>query len=363
MPLRTLVLTPDFPPAAGGIQVLVYGIVRNLPRVQTRVVTRAAAGGERFDRAEGLDVHRVRARTDGQWTSVAVLNPAAALDALRFRPDVILSAHIVTAPAARFAARLLKVPYVQYLHASEVDFRPRLAAFAVRGASATIAVSAHTARLAVEAGAQPERVEVIPPGVEVVAPLDVSRLEQPTVVCVARLDDRYKGHDVLLKAMADVRHSVPEAQLVVIGDGRLRAELERLAARLGLETSVRFLGTVSDSERDSWLARSHVFCMPSRRPPEGGGEGFGIAYLEAGIWGLPVVAGDAAGSRDAVVNETTGVLVDPGKPGLVANALADLLLDRARAERMGRAGRARAEHYSWPAIARRVEDLLLEIAS
>jgi phosphatidyl-myo-inositol dimannoside synthase len=356
-------VTPDFPPARGGIQVLIYGIVRNLSHLHARVVTRATPKGASFDKTADLDVHRVPAFGASHRVSIALLNPAAALEALRFRPRVVLNAHIVTAPAVRVASRLLGVPYVQYLHASEVDFRPRLAAFAVRGAAATIAVSAHTAGLARQAGAPAERVHVIPPGVDLVPVPSEPRLERPTVVCVSRLDDRYKGHDVLLRAMRAVRERVPDAQLILVGGGRLRTELEDLGARLGLDGAVTFLGTVPDAERDRWLARAHVFCMPSRRPPEGGGEGFGIAYLEAAIHELPVIAGDVAGARDAVVHEETGLLVDPQDDAAVAAAIVDLLLDRERAERFGRAARARAGRYRLPAIARRVEDLLLQVSS
>jgi glycosyltransferase involved in cell wall biosynthesis len=103
--------------------------------------------------------------------------------------------------------------------------------------------------------------------------------------------------------------------------------------------------------------------MPSRLPPDGGGEGFGIVYLEAGLHALPVVAGNVAGALDAVVDGETGLLVDPTDHVAVADAISSLILDPELAERLGRAGERRAREHSWPVIARRVEDLLLEVAA
>jgi phosphatidylinositol alpha-1,6-mannosyltransferase len=121
---------------------------------------------------------------------------------------------------------------------------------------------------------------------------------------------------------------------------------------------------VSDAERDAWLERAWVFAMPSRVPAGGpGGEGFGIVYLEAAARGLPVVAGDRGGAVDAVDGGRTGLLVDATDHLAVADALTTLLLDRERAEEMGRAGRERAREFAWPLVSARVERLLLELAA
>jgi phosphatidylinositol alpha-1,6-mannosyltransferase len=134
-----------------------------------------------------------------------------------------------------------------------------------------------------------------------------------------------------------------------------------MAADRGLDGAVQFRGNVTSEERDEWLDCAHVFAMPSRlRPGGGGGEGFGIVYLEANAHGLPCVGGNVAGALDAVVDGETGLLVDPRDHVAVADAIGGLLLDRERAERMGSAGAERAAEYSWPKVSSRVEDLLLD---
>ncbi|MBA2475125.1 MAG: glycosyltransferase family 4 protein [Actinobacteria bacterium] len=363
---RVLVLTPDFPPAFGGIQLLMHRLVANWARVEARVVTLDAPGAAAFDRDEPLPPARVRChRALGLTGLIGTLNARSVLEAARFRPAVVLSGHINASPAAWIVERLLGAPYVQYLHGREAVIRPRLTAFGLSHASAVVAVSAYTRDLALSHGARPASIHRIPPGVDVTeeSPQNGRRTGRPTVVTVARLEQRYKGHDVLLRALPLVRSRIPDVELVIVGDGPLREACEELSSALGLEASVRFAGPLDDAARNEVLSRSHVFAMPSRLPIDGGGEGFGIVYLEAGIHGLPVVAGDVGGALDAVVHGETGVLVDPADHVAVAEAIADLLADPARAEALGRAARERALSLAWPAIARRVEDVLLDVAS
>jgi phosphatidylinositol alpha-1,6-mannosyltransferase len=226
-----------------------------------------------------------------------------------------------------------------------------------------VAVSRHTERLARSAGGDRARIVVIPNGVDLPERRPGGRADHPTMVTVARLVQRYKGHDVLIRALPLIRAEVPEVEWLVVGDGPLRGSLERLAAEHGVADAVRFLGRVSDAERDAALNGAHVFAMPSRLPAGGvGGEGFGIVYLEAAAHGLPVVAGNVAGALDAVVHGQTGLLVDPTDHAAVARAVTELLLDRGRAEALGEAGAARARQFAWPVVARQVEDLLFELA-
>jgi phosphatidylinositol alpha-1,6-mannosyltransferase len=358
-----LVLSPDFPPSFGGIQLLVHRLVRHWERVQPLVVTLDAEASAEFDAAQPFPVRRnPHRKAAGRSSAVALLDATSVWLARRFRPHVVLSGHIVTSPAAWAIKRFLGRPYVQYLHGREVVIRPRLSTFGIRHAAAVVAVSRYTESLAHAHGAEPERVNRIPPGVDLPSHSATRRASRPTVVTVARLEQRYKGHDLLIRALPLVRARVPDVRLAIVGDGPLRAAYENLASGLGVSKSIEFLGSLDDEARDRVLAASHVFAMPSRLPLDGGGEGFGIVYLEAGACNLPVVAGNEAGALDAVVNGETGILVDPHDHVALARALADLLADPERATRLGRANAERARDFAWPGVARRVEDLLVEVA-
>jgi phosphatidylinositol alpha-1,6-mannosyltransferase len=361
---RVLVLTPEFPPAQGGIQQLLHRLVSNLDRLRAGVVALYYEGAQSLDRASGAEVHRVGrfSSAAGHKAGIAGLNAWSLRQALAFKPHVVLSGHVVVSPAAWAISKAIRAPYVQYVHGSEVLRRPGMTRFACLHASAVVAVSDYTRSLIPTFVDDLARVHVIPPGVDIPSRRRSARSETPTVLNVARLAERYKGHDVLIRAMPLVRARVRTARLAVVGEGPLQPVYEAMAAALGMEEAVLFLGSLSDAERDLWFERSHVFAMPSRLSPSGG-EGFGIVFLEAGAHQLAVVAGAAGGSLDAVVDGRTGVLVDPTDHVAVAEAVSSLLTDPRRAAAMGRAGAARAREFAWPAIARRVEDLLLETAA
>ncbi len=356
---RLLVLTPDFPPARGGIQVLSHRIASGMKGFETRVVAGGAAGSDHDD--DGLAVRRVRAdRRLGPARNIP-LNAVTVAMAMRFRPAVTLSVHIVTSPAAALISRATGAPTVQYFHAKEVGAKPKLAAFAAANAQVAIAVSRYTAGLIAATGATPAETRLISPGVDL--PDDPSPLPEPrpTLLTIARLEDRYKGHDVVIRSLPLLRATVPDAQWVVIGDGPLRPGLERLAAAHGVSDAVHFLGAAPDRIRDEWLRRASALVMPSRLPDGGfAGEGFGIVYLEAGAFGKPVLAGNVAGPLDAVSDGETGLLVDPTDPVAVARAAAVLLSDAALARRLGENGARRAQDLAWPQICERVEATLRE---
>jgi phosphatidylinositol alpha-1,6-mannosyltransferase len=291
--------------------------------------------------------------------AVAALDAVALARGLRSRPDVVLCCHIVCAPTAIALARLRGVPYVQWAYGKELPARPALARRAFAGAAAVISISRHTSGLVRGLGAHEERIALVPPGVdlpETTAP--AAERTGSRLVTVSRLADRYKGHDVILQALARVVEQHPGVVWTVVGDGPLRGELEADAARRGLDGHVRFVGSVGDAERDRALSGADVFVMPSRTAPDGTGEGFGIVYLEAGARGVPSVAGNAGGAVDAVRDGETGLLVDAASPDAVAGALLRLLDDDALRERLGRAAREHAQAFAWPRIAAQVRDVL-----
>jgi phosphatidylinositol alpha-1,6-mannosyltransferase len=359
---RLLLVTPDFPPAAGGIQVVADRLARGIEAFDTVVVAPDAPGAAELDATSGLDVRRFGGGDALRGGRQALLNLAALRGALDVRPDVTLSAHIVASPAAAVVARATGARSAQYFHAEEIGASPRLAAFAARRSDLSIAVSRYTAGLVRATGATPRRLCVVANGADVPAEVVSLPRERPTVVTVARIEERYKGHDTMIRAFALVLAQVPDAQWVVIGDGSLRPAIEALARSYGIAGSTRFLGTVDDALRNEWLSRADVLAMPSRLPAGGyAGEGFGIAYLEAGAYGKPVVAGDVGGALDAVRDGETGLLVDPHDPLAVAEAIVTLLSDDALARRIGAAGRAWAEQHAWPLVAARVQALLLTL--
>ena len=147
----------------------------------------------------------------------------------------------------------------------------------------------------------------------------------------------YKGHADLLAALARIAPDLSEPWVLqCIGrDDGLQSELESLAERLGIAENVRFLGEQDDVS--GFLRASDLAVLPSHQ------EGFANAILEAMACGLPVVATDVGGNAEAVANGVSGTIVPPHDPLALGDAIAGIAQNRARAQNMGVAGRARVE--------------------
>jgi phenylacetate-CoA ligase len=167
----------------------------------------------------------------------------------------------------------------------------------------------------------------------------------PTVGFVGRLA-AVKGLGTAVQALALVRRDVPDARLVLVGDGPEQARLEAEARRLGLASAVEVRTGVPFARAHEAYQAFDVFLLPSLT------EGQGIVLLEAMASGLPVVSTRVGGAPALVQDGVTGHLVEVGDAAAMARALVPLLLDANRREAAGRAGRARIEQgHSWGEVA------------
>jgi phosphatidylinositol alpha-1,6-mannosyltransferase len=178
------------------------------------------------------------------------------------------------------------------------------------------------------------------------------------IISVARFDP-YKGIDTVLQAIKQLEASHPEIVYDVVGDGADRGRLQALAQSLGIAERVRFHGRVTEQLKADLLMLADVFLLPNRSDA-GEVEGFGLVFVEAGAWGLPAIAGADGGTRDAVVDGETGLLVDGTRVEPVAAAIARLLNDPESRLRMGRAGHERFwSLFAWDAAVARFEAALV----
>lgn len=163
-----------------------------------------------------------------------------------------------------------------------------------------------------------------------------------------------KGHDTLLTAFAQVIQQFPQARLLVVGEGYLRPQLERLAADLGIADKVIFTGFMQDVRPAA--GAMDVSVLPSLF------EGMGRVLLEAGAMGLPVVASRVGGIPDVVADGQTGLLVPPSEPKPLAQALCRLFGDPGYARTLGSQALARTgEHFSATAMAREIQKIYLDV--
>jgi glycosyltransferase involved in cell wall biosynthesis len=204
----------------------------------------------------------------------------------------------------------------------------------------------------VHLGFPAQNVKVVPPGVDpAFCPnADVTEADRPLVVATGRLSP-VKRFPLVLEAMSDVRRTIPDAELVIIGEGPERPLLEAWIADHDAAGWVRLAGRVPlddliDLYRRSWLVASASLA-----------EGWGMTITEGGACGTPAVATDVVGHRGAILDGVTGVLV-PG-PDDLARGLVDLLGDHERRHLMGAAAVTRGAELTWDRTAAETLELLL----
>lgn len=206
---------------------------------------------------------------------------------------------------------------------------------AARWSDAIVCVSQSEKRLALSKRVAPEeKIWVVYNGVhDVAVALRADPASTPVRLCSVARFESPKDHATLLRALAAIRS--PAWDLDLVGDGPLETGVRALATELGIAARVRFLGYQRDPAPT--LAAAQLFALSSRS------EGFPRSILEALRAGLPVVASDVGGVREAVEPGRNGLLVPPGDPQALSAALASLLEDASRRARMGQAARAAYE--------------------
>ncbi len=161
------------------------------------------------------------------------------------------------------------------------------------------------------------------------------------ILAVSRLVER-KGIDTLIQAVSNIDNN--HIELVVIGDGEFSAQLHNLAELS--KVSVRWINKADDQTLHDWYAAADIFCLPGRETLDDV-EGFGIVFLEAAYAGLPVIAGESGGTKEAVVNNETGLLIQPNVEACT-EALSKLISDPKLAEDLGTAGHNRViNDFDW----------------
>ncbi|MDQ3785401.1 MAG: glycosyltransferase family 4 protein [Actinomycetota bacterium] len=352
----------------GGMQNHTGELTRELDRrgVLQTVITARRAGAPRQEtlghRAEvfrlGLPVSRLR-----QLYAV----PAVALIPARARGIDVVHAHLgedlAVLPLAMLAARIGRAPLVVTVHCSprytlaRVDLRSALLKSlggwvegrAEARAAAVIAITPRLAHRLRGGGVDPERIHIIPPGVNqslFQGPFSrpLPDMKGPRIVYAGRLH-RSKSVNTLVGA---VKLMSSDARVVLVGDGPQRDALERSIEGLGLGDRVHITGFVPHDTVPGHLAHADVVVLPSVY------EELGSVLLEAIHLGRPIVASDAGGIRGVVHHGHNGLLVPPNDPAALARGIDRVLSDPALSAKLSDGARCSASKYDWNQVADKV---------
>lgn len=374
-----LLLTSNYPPLYDGIASWMSQLARHYGDDAMLVSLGSEPGQEESDARQGVRIDRLHVPR-------ARLRNAPGVIAWSRRASKLAREHHVTftwcgnlKPASYVAWSLCVrqgIPYGIILHGTELlqmrahgrGLRKRLIARTLLGGASVIVTNSEWTRAMtlelladMKIPVRGEQVFAVPLGTDLDrfrAGLDTSAVRARYglnggrwMLTVGRLVE-HKGQDQGLRALALLRDSEPDLRYAVAGSGEYGKTLQALAAELGVEDRVRFIGHVTDEDLPALYNVAELY-LGASRVAVNHVEGFGISLVEAAATSLPVVAGREGGMPEAVVDGVTGLLADPYDPRALAAAIQRILREPELAARLGEQGRRVAERqYSWQRVAR-----------
>jgi phosphatidyl-myo-inositol dimannoside synthase len=375
--LKTLLITTDFPPNIGGVSEYLSQICARLPSSSISVLAQPEENSEKFDYSQHYRVYRDNFYFSNRfvWPKwLVLLKKSRKLIREKGINQILVGQILPVGTVALMFNLLFSVPYIVSTHAMDITIlsnsgrKTRLAKLILKHSKAVITVSEFTKSRLVELGIPNEKINIISPGTDLLEHNTIDNQEKMknkynlngkrVLLTVGRIIER-KGHMEVLKALPSVLKVFPDTHYVIISDGPYKSELEKYVSINSLKSNVTFTGTISRDDLPSFYRLSEIFIMPTSMLDNNDVEGFGIVYLEANAFGKPVIGYDTGGVSDAVVNNETGILVEPKNPEEIAVSIISLLKDKDYAQKLGEQGRTRVENeFTWEVRAEKLKELL-----
>ena len=379
MKLRAIFLAGDeFPPLPGGTGTVIYYAASNLKADKIAVLSsvRNAAPSSNYS-VHFSPLFSERSKILQLFSGIRLVIWAKYI----FRPTLIIVGSLWYGNVGLLLKKHLKVPMILYAHGTEIlrlqsyqwD-KPRLVLMA---ADMLLPNSRYTRGLLLDCGIDSSKIEVIHhaadpaifyplPEEEIAALKNRHGLNDRRIILTVANLQRHKGQDMVIKALPAIRKEIPNVVYCIVGKGRDEQYLRALSGRIGVGQYVQILSAVNSREElREYYNMCDVYIMPSRMIPERKDvEGFGIAYLEANACGKPVIGGRSGGVPDAVVEEVTGLLVEPESIDDISRAVIKLCHDSQLARRLGDNGRERViRELNWRNRAERLREVCDRVLS
>ena len=227
-----------------------------------------------------------------------------------------------------------------------------------------VANSQYTKDLAIRLGVKKDKILVINPGVDKVQELNKKTLDKvddllkhksPRLITVSRLDKR-KNHEKIIMALRNLKQIYPSIVYICVGYGDEEENIKKLVAELGLQPQVMFFKNISNELKNSLVAKSNIFVMPSIIHKKSV-EGFGIAYIEAAQYGVPSLGGKDGGASDAIDHQKTGLICDGNDLDEIYSSI-NLMLENNKYLEYGKAAKENSAKFKWNTIIEEYKKIL-----
>ena len=349
-----LIVTRSFPPELGGMQSLMWGLVKEMSKnFMIKVFADYQENHKEFDRKENFSIERI-----GGIKFLRKIRKAQLVNEFLKENKVqgILADHWKS-------LELIKTDKKKYclIHGKEIN-HPKGSSLNKRvikvlnNIEVVIANSKYTKDLAVNKGINKEKIIVINPGVNSVNELNKNSLvkvesllkvKTPRLITISRFDKR-KNHEKVIMALRNLKQQYPDIVYICIGYGDEEENLKKLVQELDLNSQVMFFIDISNDLKNALIAKSNIFVMPSIIHKTSV-EGFGIAYVEAGQYGVPSLGGKDGGASDAIDHNKTGLICDGNNLDEIYSSL-NSMIENKRDLELGKNSKEYVSKFEWQKI-------------
>jgi len=380
--MKILIVTPYFPPRGGGVEHYTYNISKNLLDMghEITVITSANKSAEED---HGIMIIRIKSRVSISNTPIDLTLVSSISNILRKETFDVVNAHTPVpfyADMAAIASKRMKVPFVLTYHNDVIKeswplrtlssiYNRTLLQLTLRSSDRIITPSPYVHNESEMINKFLERTVWIPPGVdtEVYKPgkgdwkSKYGLPENSKIILFVGAMNRghtHKGVDVLLKAFSMIKDE--DTYLVLAGTGDMIPDYKRISESLGIINRTLFTGFIDEETLIDLYRASDMLVLPTLNIAEG----FGMVLIEANACGKPVIGSRVGGIKYVIKDGETGLLVPPGDPEALADAIRRLIEDPEKAEVMGQNGRKMVEkNYTWERSSRITEKVFQEVIS
>jgi len=358
-----LITTRSFPPELGGMQNLMWGLTNELSKnFMLKVFADHQNNHKDFDEKVSFSIERVGGiKFIRKYRKAHLINEFIKGNKI----EGIIADHWKSLELIKTDKKKICLIHSKEINHNKDSNLNKRVLNVLDNVEVIVANSKFTKNLAINYGVSANKIIVINPGVDPVQKLlkknldkveDLLKNKSPKLITVARLDKR-KNHEKIIMSIKNLKQIYPNIIYICIGDGEEEKNIKKLVYELDLQEQVMFFKDISSELKNSLVAKSDIFVMPSIIHKKSV-EGFGIVYIEAAQYGIPSIGGIDGGAADAIDNEKTGLICDGNNLDEIYSSINSMLENNKYLE-YGKTAKENSIKFKWDKIIEEYKKILI----
>jgi len=358
-----IVLTRSFPPEVGGMQNLMWGLANSISKhYMIKVFADYHEQHKNYDESVSFSIERVGGiKLLRKYRKSYLVN-----EFIKKNKNIegIIADHWKSLELIKTNKKKICLIHAKEINHNKGSFSNKRVLKVLNNIDHVVSNSKYTKDLAISCGVNPNKITVINPGIYPIKEIDEKILngvenllknKSPRLITVSRLDKR-KNHEKIIMALRNLKQVYPNIIYTCIGYGEEENNIKTLVKELNLEDQFLFLKDISQDMKNAFISKSNLFVMPSIIYKKSV-EGFGIAFAEAGQYGVPSIGGKDGGAADAIDDGKSGKICDGNNLDEIYSNIDELLTNNSYLE-FGKYAKSYVKKFEWKNIIEQYKQIL-----